>query len=92
MVLFTVVSRRRPGLIAVPIWVILRLRRRPAGLERRNAKGMWVCPRCAHKNALKQIGAREHADEAPAGAMPPDRQPANSFIYVALRLIYPASS
>jgi hypothetical protein len=36
--------------------------------ERRNAKGMWVCPRCAHKNALKQNDAREHAEEAPAGA------------------------
>jgi hypothetical protein len=37
--------------------------------ERRNAKGMWLCPRCAQQD-LKRIRARNRADEAPRGKGP----------------------
>ena len=37
-------------------------------IARRNAKGIWLCPRCAHKN--EQGGGRDHADKAPFGKRP----------------------
>jgi hypothetical protein len=35
-------------------------------MERRNAKGTWLCPRCAQRD-LKGDRVRNHADETPRG-------------------------
>jgi hypothetical protein len=37
-------------------------------IERRNAKGIWLCPSCVHKN--QQGGGRDRADKAPFGKRP----------------------